>query len=127
MRAYSIVLLSILLLGCSEPETSTNSAAGLEAELKQVQSWPHSVVGVLDIIDAGGYGDSDDPYPDWAVGSLTTPNDEYGVLIEIGAGVVRKARIDIDSGKPVHALLGAPKDMDGMLSYPVLELSPANQ
>ncbi len=84
-------------------------------------SWPYEVTGVLDIVEAGGYDEND--YPTWAVGSLITDQtDEFGISIDIEGDVVPRARINIDSGKPVRAWLEAPKMQYGVTTYPIAKL-----
>jgi hypothetical protein len=95
--------------------------SGLEAVLESNESWPYEAVGILDIVEAG-YGESDDP--EWAVGSLVTKDDEFGVGIEIDGNVISRARINIDSGKEVRVWLEKPKMEYGVKTYPVSKIVP---
>ena len=113
---YGTVLL--LLVGCGGQDSGNGaSVSSLEETLSANTAWPQEVVGVLDIVEAGGYGDSE--YPSWAVGSLLTDDDDEGISISIGEGVVSRAKIDIDSGKTVRVWLQAPKLEYGIEFYPV--------
>ena len=89
----------------------------LQGLLANNTEWPYEMVGVLDIVEAGGYEESD--YPTWAVGNVITDDDEWGVMIEIGDGVVSRARINIDSGEAVRLWLEKPHKKYDVLTYPV--------
>ena len=108
------VLISCGGEGSGNGDASTSS---LEKTLSANTTWPHEIVGVLDIVEAGGYDDSE--YPAWAVGSLITADDEYGVSISIGESVVSRAGINIDSGEEVRVWLEAPKKEFGVETFPV--------
>ena len=95
--------------------------SALETALAENQDWPYEAVGVLDIVEAGGFDESG--YVEWAVGTLLTEDDdEWGVMIEIKDGIAQRARIDIDSGENVRVWLGAPSREYGVLSYPVVRM-----
>ncbi len=116
LALYGTVLL--LLVGCGGQDSGNDaSVSSLEETLSANTVWPQEVVGVLDIVEAGGYGDSE--YPSWAVGSLLTDDDDEGISISIGEGVVSRARIDIDSGKQVKVWLEAPKSEYGTKTFPI--------
>jgi hypothetical protein len=85
-----------------------------------VEQIPFEQVGVLDIVEAGGYGDSE--YPNWAIGSLITHDDDFGVSIKIGEGVISKAKIDIDSGNEVRVWLNASVKDYGVYTFPVTRI-----
>ena len=111
---YGTVLL--LLVGCGGQDSGNGaSVSSLEETLSANTAWPQEVVGVLDIVESGGYDDS--KYPSWAVGSLLTDDDDEGLSISIGEGVVSRARIDIDSGKQVKVWLEAPKSEYGVETF----------
>ena len=112
--------LLLILTACGGGESNTTSGLTLEAILATNTAWPYELVGTLDIVEAGGYGETD--YPSWAVGSVFTREDEWGVSISIGEGVVSRAKIDIDSGKEVRLWLEAPKQEYGVLTYPVSKI-----
>lgn len=115
------LLISLCVFACSEGGDGPSSQSALEAKLAANTDWPYEVVGTLDIIEAGGYENSE--YPSWAVGSIVTAADPDGAMIEIGEGVVARARINIDSGNPVRVWLGKPKKEYGMLVYPVKRIA----
>lgn len=102
--------------GSSSPGTES----GFAAILKKNEHWPYEAEGVLDIIEAGFDGTSDQPQ--WAVGSLLVGGDEFGVLIEIDGAVIARAGINIDSGEPVLAWLERPMHISGEPIYPVSKL-----
>jgi hypothetical protein len=119
-RLWLVAVLFFVVAACSGGSNDEGTSGGdytLEAILEANTSWPYEVVGVLDIVEAGGYDDSD--YPTWAVGSIVPDGEEWGVSIEIQGNVVSRARINIDSGKPVRAWLEAPKREYGIDTYPV--------
>lgn len=124
MRFTTIILfLGLSLTACGGNDAGTEGTVGgdtLEATLASNTQWPYELVGILDIVEAGDYDGSD--YPDWAVGSVITDTDEWGVLINIGAGVVSKAKINIDSRKKVRVWLEKPREKDGDLFYPVSKI-----
>lgn len=107
----------MLLLACGGNEKTDGVISSVEALLKNNSSWPYAVEGVFDIVDAGGYEDTN--YPGWAVGSLEVEGSTYGLGIDIGPGVVGKAKIDIDSGKKFRVWLGKPTKEYGDIIYPV--------
>ncbi len=102
--------------GQSSPSTDSDFASRLASN----QAWPYEATGVLDIVEAGFDGTSDEPQ--WAVGMLLSDGEEFGVLIEIDGGVIARAGINIDSGEPVRAWLESPKDVSGEPMYPVSKL-----
>ena len=111
----------MLVSSCGSGDPSANGPGSLEPILASNSQWPFEVVGTLDIVEAGGYGDSE--YPEWAVGSLITSDDPEGVAIEIGSGVVANSGIDIDSGKSVRVWLEQPNKQYGILSFPITKMS----
>lgn len=119
MTRLVLLLAFLALTACGGGTDSSPAANSLETTLAANDSWPYEVVGVLDIVEAG-YGDSDDP--EWAVGSIVTDDDEWGVSIEIQGAVISRAGIDIDSGKKVRAWLDAPHRNYGVDTYPVSRL-----
>lgn len=112
-------VLACALTACGGGSDGTDSTYGgnLQILLAKNTDWPYELVGVLDIVEAGGYDESD--YPTWAVGNIITDDDEWGVMIEIGDGVVSRARINIDSRKKVRVWLEAPHKKYDVLTYPV--------
>ena len=111
-------MLAFVLAACGGDGGSDMGDAGLlEIRLAKNTEWPCEVVGVLDIVEAGGYDESD--YPTWAVGNIITDDDEWGVMIEIGDGVVSRAKINIDSGEQVRVWLEKPHKKYDVMTYPV--------
>jgi hypothetical protein len=123
MHRLIFIFLVFGLSACSNDggDSASTIGAGLEAVLESNESWPYEAVGILDIVEAG-YGETDDP--EWAVGSLVTKDDEFGVSIEIDGNVISRAQINIDSGKPVRVLLEKPKMEYGVKTYPVSRIVP---
>ena len=119
MKKLFLVGAALLLAACSGESGAPGSATNLEAVLQANDTWPYEMVGVLDIVEAG-YGDSDNP--EWAVGSIITDDDEWGVQVEIQGNVISRAGINIDSGKPVRAWLEAPEEKYGVMTYAVSKL-----
>lgn len=124
MNKLFLMLLCFVLVACSGGSGTSGADpsvdhGSLEAILAANDSWPYEIVGVLDIVEAG-YGDSDEP--EWAVGSIVTEHDVWGVAIEIPGAVISRAGINIDSGNAVRAWLDAPKDDYGVTTYPVSRL-----
>lgn len=117
-----IISLALASVACGDngAESTVSIGSNLEAKLAGNTQWPYELVGTLDIVEAGDFDNSD--YPDWAVGSIVTETDEWGVLIEIRAGVVSKARINIDSGDKVRAWLDKPRIENGDLFYPIVKI-----
>ena len=111
-----ITMLALLLASCGGSDSGGDGGI-LEIRLAKNTEWPYEMVGVLDIVEAGGWDESD--YPTWAVGNIITDDDEWGVMIEIGDGVVSRARINIDSGEPVRVWLEKPHKKYDVLTYPV--------
>ena len=123
MRIIAIslsIIFALMACGDGDPGLDSMTDSSLEATLKGNTQWPYELVGTLDIVEAGDYDDSN--YPAWAVGSIITDADEWGVLINIGDGVVRKARINIDSGEKVRVWLEKPQMEDDELFYPVSKI-----
>lgn len=117
-----LILFAVLfgLAACSDAPDE-RSASELEALLDANTTWPYEVTGVLDIVEAGGFDEND--YPTWAVGSLVNEQtDEFGISIDIEGDVVPRARINIDSGKPVRAWLEAPEMQYGVKTYSISKL-----
>ncbi|MDJ0708976.1 MAG: hypothetical protein QNJ14_01245 [Woeseiaceae bacterium] len=99
----------------------TPEPGSLEAKLLSNTAWPYEAEGVLDIVEAGGFDDAG--FADWGVGFLITdPADEFGVMIEINAGVAKRARFDIDSGRKVRVWLEQPKTDYDVLTYPISKI-----
>ena len=120
MRQLILIAIALSLAACGGG-IDEGGGSELEALLDANTTWPYEVTGVLDIVEAGGYEESD--YPTWAVGALVNDQtDEFGIAIEIDGNVIPRARIDIDSGKPVRAWLEAPKMQYGVKTYPVSKL-----
>ena len=123
MRMTKLLMMLTLLpviASCNRIDTESVDETRLEQLLAANKTWPYEMIGVLQIDEAGGYGDSD--YPDFAFGSLVTDGDTWGIPISIGDGVVRQAEIDIDSGKPVRVWLDTPQDEYGIKIYPVTKI-----
>jgi hypothetical protein len=120
MRQLALLALVCGLAACGgtiDEENGSELATLLEANT----SWPYEVTGVLDIVEAGGFDEND--FPTWAVGSLVNDQtDEFGIAIDIEGDVVPRARINIDSGKPVRIWLEAPKMQYGIKTYPIAKL-----
>ena len=116
MNRLALTSILLSLVACGGDMDSETGGGNLEIALVANETWPYETVGILDIVEAG-YGDSDSP--EWAVGSLVTHDDEYGVLISIEGAVIARAGIDIDSGEPVRVWLEAPKKEYGVDSYTV--------
>ena len=119
MRYFLVFMAAAFILAaCGGGGGSGGSDGGiLEIRLAKNSEWPYEMIGVLDIVEAGGWDDSD--FPSWAVGNIITDEDEWGVMIEIGDGVVRKAGINIDSGEKVRVWLEKPHKNYDVLTYPV--------
>ena len=117
-KIFCSLALALLLGACGAGEGISDDYGGnLEILLAKNTEWPYEMVGILDIVEAGGYDDSD--YPTWAVGNIITDDDEWGVMIEIGDGIVRQAEINIDSGEKVRVWLEKPHKKYDVLTYPV--------
>ena len=116
MNRFALVSILMGLVACGGDMDSATDAGNLEIALAANETWPYETVGVLDIVEAG-YGDSDSP--EWAVGSLVTHDDEYGVMISIEGPVIARAGINIDSGEPVRVWLEAPTNEYGVDTYAV--------
>ena len=122
MKKLIGVLTILLLAGCSDSgsDYGADSPSPLEIKLESNTTWPYEVEGVLDIVEAGGYGDSD--YPMWAVGNLVTPDSGYGLAKNIGEGVASEGSINIDSGKKIKVWLSQPKIQFGVKTYPIIKM-----
>ncbi len=118
-KSFLCLLVPLLLVACGGQDSDNGGASvsSLEEALSANTDWPHEVVGILEIVEAGGYDDSE--YPSWAVGNLFADDDDEGIGISIGEGVVSRARIDIDSGKKVRVWLEAPKLEYGFKTFPI--------
>jgi len=116
-----VIFIIFFISGCMEEYAGGSQPQSLESILKSNTVWPHKVRGILDIVEAGGYQDSE--YPTWAVGSLVTNKDELGVSIEVNGNSLKDAMIDIDSGKEVTVWLAVPQAQYGVLTYPVVKIS----
>ena len=116
-QVFSTVAIALLLAACGGGGMDSADSSNLEIRLAGNTTWPYELVGVLDIVEAGGYDDAG--YPSWAVGNIVTDDDEWGVMIEIGEGVVSRAQINIDSGKKVRAWLEKPHKKYDVMTYPV--------
>ena len=119
---YWLVLLLLVACGGQDSGNGGGSVSSLEEALSANTDWPHEVVGILEIVEAGGYDDSE--YPSWAVGSLFTDDDDEGIDISIGEGVVSRAKIDIDSGKKVRVWLESPILEYGIETFPISRIQP---
>jgi len=102
-----LLLISVLVLSACGTESPVETDNSLESELRRNGKWPQEIVGILDIVDTGGYFDDTD-YPAWAVGSLTTPNDLEGILINIEGRVFNAGGVDIDTERTVRIWVGEP-------------------
>ena len=121
MRFFLIsATLALLLTACGGGSEYSLGEEGsnLQVLLAKNTEWPYEMVGVLDIVEAGGYDDVSE-YPTWAIGNVITADDEWGVMIEIGDGVVSRAKINIDSGEEVRLWLEKPHKKYDVLTYPV--------
>ena len=112
-----LAAVALVLAACGGGSDGTDDGGNLQVLLAKNTEWPYELIGVLDIVEAGGYDESD--YPNWAVGNVITDDDEWGVMIEIGDGVVSRARINIDSGEKVRLWLEKPHKNYDVLTYPV--------
>ena len=123
-QVLMLAAIALVLVACGGGGESTDSDHGgnLQILLAKNTEWPYEMVGVLDIVEAGGYDESD--YPNWAVGNVITDDDEWGVMIEIGDGVVSRARINIDSGEKVRLWLEKPHKNYDVWTYPVSRIEP---
>ncbi len=123
MPKLVLILLVFALYACGNGGGGNAPASGpsLETVLESNESWPYETVGILDIVEAG-YGESDSP--EWAMGSLVTRDDDFGVGIMIDGNVISRARINIDSGKRVRVWLEAPTMEYGDKVYPVSKIEP---
>ena len=120
MRILVLTVMLFSLISCGGgTQSETVRTGSLETVLEANDSWPYEVVGILDIVEAG-FDDSD--MPSWAVGSVVTDDDEFGVLIKIDGTVIARAGINIDSGEKIRVWLEAPKDEYGVTTYPVSKL-----
>ncbi len=120
MRRLILVALMVGLAACSDA-MDERGASELEALLDANTTWPYEVTGVLDIVEAGGWDENYNPTR--AVGSLVNDQtDEFGISIDIEGDVVSRARINIDSGKPVRAWLEAPTMQYGIETYSISKL-----
>lgn len=120
MRQLILIAFVLGLAACGGA-TDYEYTSELGVSLDANTSWPYEVTGVLDIVEAGGFDEND--YPTWAVGSLVNDQtDEFGISISIDGDVVPRARINIDSGKPVRAWLEAPTMEFGIKTYPISKL-----
>ena len=120
MTYITLLVILILISGCGSCDSSAPVSSSLESILASNSQWPFEVLGILDIVEAGGYGVFE--YPDWAVGSLNTSDDPEGILIDIGSGVVASSSNDIDSGESMRVWLEQPTKQYGMLSYPITKM-----
>lgn len=122
MKKLICFLAILLLAGCSDSgsDYGADSPSPLEIKLEFNTTWPYEVEGVLDIVEAGGYEESN--YPNWAVGSLVTPDSGYGLLIEIGEGIASEGQIEIDSGKKIKVWLSQPHMQYGVKTYPIIKM-----
>lgn len=115
----SVLLFAASLVASCGGEPASEPVGSVEARIAASDSWPQEVVGVLDIVDAGGY-ESD--YPDWAVGMLVTADDPDGISINIGDGVLAAGRVDIDDGRSVRVWVNKPNTEYGVLTFPVTKV-----
>ena len=117
---FMISLLLLMACGGESSSGTSDVSSTLEKTLLSNTSWPVKLLGTLDIVEAGGYGESE--YPNWAVGSFITSDDDYGVSIKIGEGVVENDNIDIDSGEEVYVWLSSPVKEYGVQTFPVVKI-----
>jgi hypothetical protein len=122
MKKLIGALVILLLAGCGNNDSGnpTYSATKLETVLKANTTWPYEIEGVLDIIEAGGFEESE--YPHWAIGFLLAPGAGDGLLIEIGEGIAKEGRINVDSGKRIKVWLSQPKMLHGVKTYPIVKM-----
>lgn len=123
MRHYLVLFFMLFAVSCggdTADEISIPQATALEAMLAENTSWPYEIAGIFDIVEAGDFDDSG--YPGFAIGALTTEDDDWGVSITIGAAVVADAGIDIDSGNNVTVWLQQPTKQFGVNTYPVARI-----
>lgn len=115
----SALLMLLVACGDTDRDSVGPTVSGLEAVLSTNSEWPYETIGILDIVEAGGYEDSE--YPSWAVGFLleSEKDEGIGVSISIGEGVVSRAKINIDSGMKVKVWLEAPTTQWGVDRYPI--------
>lgn len=122
MKLAKYMLLPILLasvFACS-PDSGDIEATNVKA-LKENTEWPYEMIGVLEIVDAGGYqGESD--YPTWAVGMLNTGNPDDEIAIDIQGDVAEKAGVNIDSGEKVKVWLNPPPPEPEYAGYQVIKI-----
>ena len=119
MRRMLISTCLLLTLAACDRDGGADGDSGgnLQVVLAKNTEWPYEMVGILDIVEAGGYEESE--YPSWAVGNIITEDDEWGVMIEIRDGIVSRAEINIDSGEEVRVWLEKPHKKYDVLTYPV--------
>ena len=124
MRIPTLALALLCISACGGDGSTgmdrVSDLTPLEATLQANSDWPYETVGVLDIVEAGYDGSSDEPQ--WAVGMLLAGGEEFGPLIEIDGKVISRAGINIDSGEEVRVWLEAPKDNYGLPTYPISKI-----
>ncbi len=117
MKRFIIILLSFLAFSCSgeNPKSSGSEVSSLSS----VVSWPHEVKGELDIIDAGGFDDSN--YASWAVGTFLPKGDTEPINVNFAGSILKEADIDAEFAfaNPVTLWLDKPVKEHGVLAYPV--------
>lgn len=122
MKKFIGVLVFLLLAGCSDNDSdnSNYSATKLETVLAANTTWPYEIEGVLDIVEAGGFEESE--YPHLAIGFLLASGAGDGLLIEIGEGIAKEGRINVDSGNRIKVWLSKPKMLHGVKTYPIVKM-----
>jgi len=122
MKKFIGVLVFLFLAGCSDNDSdnSNYSATKLETVLAANTTWPYEIEGVLEIVEAGGFEESE--YPHLAIGFLLASGAGDGLLIEIGEGVAKEGRINVDSGSRIKVWLSKPKILHGVKTYPIVKM-----
>lgn len=122
MKKFIGVLVFLFLAGCSDNDSdnSNYSATKLETVLAANTTWPYEIEGVLDIVEAGGFEESE--YPHLAIGFLLASGAGDGLLIEIGEGIAKEGRINVDSGNRIKVWLSKPKMLHGVKTYPIVKM-----
>lgn len=116
-KIFALLILAILSTSCSDSSHTPSESSVLEQKLNSNSEWPFEVSGVLDIIEAGGYDESE--YPAWAIGEFVQEGDDFGVLVHIKDNVAAAAKLNVDPAKAVTVWLGSPEKEHGILTYPV--------
>ncbi len=120
---YLVIISSIIfVLSACDNSSNIRMDNTIEKNLKNNTTWPHLIVGVLDIAHAEGY-DDDSGYPSVAAGQIDTGNQLDDISIEITGDVLKAAGIDIDSGEKLKIwVTGPPRHEYDIDIYKVVKL-----